>query len=150
MRDIGAENDRDFLSLIVKAGKEILILSMLSHKPMSGYDLIKEIFSKTGVFLSQGTIYPILYSFEDSGILRAVYEKSDMRTKRYSITTKGRGKAHDEIEQFVEALSFVNDLLCQSETDSSFPQLFPHQPAPSIVISPGNKTAIDSENCLHF
>jgi PadR family transcriptional regulator PadR len=147
--NIDTENGGDSLSLIVKAGKEILILSMLSDKPMSGYDLIKEIFSDTGVFLSQGTIYPILYSFEDSGVLRAAYEKSDMRTKRYHITPKGRETARDEIEQFVEALSFINDLLCQSEKDSSFPQLIPHQTAPSIVISPGIKTAMDEENCLH-
>ena len=46
------------LTMNIKANKELIILSLLSRKPMCGFDLIKEIYSETESFLSQGTIIP--------------------------------------------------------------------------------------------
>ena len=93
---------------IVKSGKELLILSMILEHPMSGYDLIKKIFFKTSVLLGQGAVYPILYLFEEAGILQAAYGKGDMRTKIYHITPQGREIAEDKIDRFVkDAYNFI-------------------------------------------
>jgi DNA-binding PadR family transcriptional regulator len=96
---------------IVKAGKELLVLSMILEHPMSGYDLIRKIFFKTSVLLSQGTVYPILYLFEEEGLLQASYGKGDMRTKIYHITPPGRELAQDKIGHFIQASNYFVTLL---------------------------------------
>ncbi|MCK9442476.1 MAG: PadR family transcriptional regulator [Methanothrix sp.] len=78
---------------------------------MCGYDLIKDIFSKCDVFLSQGTVYPVLYTLEDEGLLHAEYSKGDMRSKKYSLTLNGREIAEKDVEDFVKALEQVSLLL---------------------------------------
>jgi DNA-binding PadR family transcriptional regulator len=79
--------------------------------PMSGYDLIKEIFSKYDIFLSQGTVYPVLYALEDVGLLQAELRKDDLRIKRYSLTPEGKKIAENEITNFVQALEQVSTFL---------------------------------------
>jgi DNA-binding PadR family transcriptional regulator len=86
-------------------------MSSLVEKQMCGYDLIKEIFSRCDVFLSQGTVYPVLYTLEGEGLLHAEYSKGDMRSKKYSLTLKGRKIAEKEIEDFSKALEQVSVLL---------------------------------------
>ena len=111
MDDIPSDNCEEFMPQIVKFGKELLILSMILEHPMSGYDLIKKVFLKTNVLLGQGAIYPILYSFEEAGILQAAYEKGDMRTKVYHITPQGREIAEDKIDHFVQAFKHFITLI---------------------------------------
>lgn len=107
MADEMGESYHDVLARNIKANKEIIILSMLSKKPMSGNDIIKELVLETKVFLTQSTVYPILYSFEEAGILLAKYEKGDMRTKNYYITAIGRDIAQKKKEYAVKAMSVV-------------------------------------------
>lgn len=112
--DLGEPEDEEykkFVDRIIKVNREIFILSMLSDKPMCGYDIIKEIFLKCNVFLSQGSVYPILYSLEEEGILRAEFSKGDMRTKRYSFTPEGREIAQRKLEEFAKAMEYVLVLL---------------------------------------
>jgi DNA-binding PadR family transcriptional regulator len=111
MIDEHGESYHDVLARNIKANKEIIILSMLSKKPMSGNDLIKELVLETKVFLTQSTIYPILYSFEEAGILQAKHEQGDMKTKNYYITAKGREIAKKKIEFVVKAMSVVHGLV---------------------------------------
>jgi DNA-binding PadR family transcriptional regulator len=77
-------NTNPHIENIVKSHLEIIVLSLLYERPMCGYDLIKEIFARYNVFLSQGTIYPLLYSMKEEGIVQAGFTKGDMRTKIYS------------------------------------------------------------------
>ena len=78
---------------------------------MCGYDLIKEIFLKCNVFLSQGTVYPILYTLEEEGVLHAEYSKGDMRSKKYSLTPKGREIAQKDIKEFIKAMEQLSALI---------------------------------------
>lgn len=102
---------KKFIDRIVKTNREVFIMSSLIEKQMCGYDLIKEIFSKCDVFLSQGTVYPVLYTLEGEGLLHAEYSKGDMRSKKYNLTLKGRKIAEKEIEDFSKALDQVSILL---------------------------------------
>lgn len=96
---------------IVKSQLEIIVISMLSNRKMSGYDLIKEIFARYNVFLSQGTVYPLLYSLKEEGILHAEYTKGDMRTKRYSPTQEGKQIIEKKINEFIEVEEyFLNSI----------------------------------------
>lgn len=96
-------NSHRFKENIVKNHLEVIVLSMLAEMPISGYDLIKEIFARYNVFLSQGTVYSLLYCLKDEGIIRAEFTKGDMRTKRYSITQEGKLITEKRIDEFIEA-----------------------------------------------
>ncbi|VVB71808.1 Transcriptional regulator PadR-like family protein [uncultured archaeon] len=102
---------KKFIDKIIKTNREIFILSSLLEKQMCGYDIIKEIFSTCDVFLSQGTVYPILYTLEEDGIINAEYSKGDMRSKKYSLTPKGREVALRDIEEFIKALEQISVLI---------------------------------------
>ena len=102
---------KKFVDRIIKTNREVFILSSLLEKQMCGYDLIKEILSRCDVFLSQGTVYPVLYTLEGEGLLHAEYSKGDMRSKKYSLTPKGREMAEKDVEDFSKALVQVSLLL---------------------------------------
>lgn len=52
---------------LLKGSTATLILSLLNEKPMYGYEMIKELESKSeGIFsFKEGTIYPILHTLEE-------------------------------------------------------------------------------------
>ena len=98
------EEYNNFVEKIVKANREIFVLYVLANKPMCGYDVIKEIFLRCNVFLSQGNVYPILYSLEEEGILRAEFTKGNMRSKLYFIEAEQRATVQNKLDLFVKAM----------------------------------------------
>ncbi|MDD4448656.1 MAG: hypothetical protein PHN61_13400, partial [Methanothrix sp.] len=47
------DNCKKFVDRVIKTNREIFMMAALIEKQMCGYDIIKEIFSKCDVFLSQ-------------------------------------------------------------------------------------------------
>ena len=101
------EEYNEFVDRIVKANREIFVLYVLANKPMCGYDVIKEIFLKTHVFLNQGNVYPLLYSLEEEGILRAEFVRGNMRSKLYSIAPRQRETIQRKFELFVKVMGLM-------------------------------------------
>ncbi len=101
------EEYNEFVDRIVKANREIFVLYVLANKPMCGYDVIKEIFLKTHVFLNQGNVYPLLYSLEEEGILRAEFVRGNMRSKLYSIAPEQRETIQRKFELFVKVMGLM-------------------------------------------
>lgn len=100
-------NTNTHIENIIKSHLEIIVLSLLYDRPMCGYDLIKEIFARYNVFLSQGTIYPLLYSMKEEGIVQAGFTKGDMRTKIYSSTQEKRRNIEEKISEFIKAEEYI-------------------------------------------
>jgi DNA-binding PadR family transcriptional regulator len=71
---------------------------------MCGYNVIKEIFLKLNVLLSQGNVYPILHSLEEEGILRVEFTKGNMRSKLYFIVPEQRETIQKNVDLFVKAM----------------------------------------------
>ncbi len=62
--------------------------------------------------LSQpGTVYPILYTLEEEGMLYAEYTKGDMRSKKYRLTPKGKEIAQRDIKEFIKAMEQISALI---------------------------------------
>ncbi|HEY2587249.1 MAG TPA: helix-turn-helix transcriptional regulator [Tepidisphaeraceae bacterium] len=84
------ENKAQFL----RGCARTLVLRLLSERPMYGYELAAALGRRSeGVFaLGQGTLYPLLYSLEGKGLIRASRETSaDGRRRRYyALTPAGR------------------------------------------------------------
>jgi PadR family transcriptional regulator PadR len=100
-----------FIDRIIKTNREIFILSSLQDKQMCGYEIIKDVFQRCNVFLSQGSVYPILYSLEEEGLLHVEYIRGDMRSKKYSLTPKGSESVQRDIEEFIEAIDHISALI---------------------------------------
>ena len=88
---------------------KLVILRLLEEKPRHGYEIIKELETRSGGAYSPspGTVYPTLTLLEDMGFARAVPEEGGK--KIYEITDEG--KAHlaensrtvnDVFEKFVK------------------------------------------------
>lgn len=74
----------------------IAILSLLAERPMHGYELMKEMESRSGGLYkaSAGTVYPNLQMLEDEGLIRA--ETRDDGKRVYAITEAGRAEVERE------------------------------------------------------
>ena len=72
---------------------ELLLLRLLDHREMYGYELVRAIRQVTGeaISLGEGVIYPALHSLERNGALTAKRKNVGGRTRvYYSLTAKGR------------------------------------------------------------
>jgi DNA-binding PadR family transcriptional regulator len=68
------------------------MLALLTERPMHGYEMISELARRTtGTWRpSPGSVYPILQSLEDEGLVTA---ESDDGRRSYSLTETGREQA---------------------------------------------------------
>lgn len=93
---------------LTKGSSALLVLSVLQKKDMYGYQIIKEIELRSeNVFsFKEGTLYPILHSFEQNGLVKSYWEESEQGRKRkyYHITKKGL-KELDDTKKEWEAYS---------------------------------------------
>ncbi len=105
--DFDEEEYRAILDRIIRANRDVVVLSIVEETPMCGIDLIKEIFFRYGVYLSQGLVYPILYTLEEDGALKARATKGNMRVKEYFVTQEGKEVVHKKKGAFIKALEDV-------------------------------------------
>ena len=79
------------------------MLSAIAREDMYGYKIVKEIdMSSGGAFvLNEGTLYPILHTFESEGLVDSYWEEYENRKRKYyHITKKGRRALAEKKEEF--------------------------------------------------
>ncbi len=75
---------------MVKNNLDLIILRLLRAKPQWGYEVNMAIRDKFRVYLSAGTLYPLLHSLEEDGHLQGEWESEKGRGRRiYKITETG-------------------------------------------------------------
>lgn len=78
---------------LIKGSTVTLILTLLHRRTMYGYEMIRELDEQSaGVFtLKEGTLYPILHSLEEIGMVQSFWQQGqgDRKRKYYSITDSG-------------------------------------------------------------
>lgn len=84
---------------------KLFILRVLHDRPMHGYDIARTVEQTTNGCCSpsEGTIYPVLREFEDSGLL--VHEAevvSGRERKVYTLTDKGREALRVAVDAWME------------------------------------------------
>lgn len=83
---------------LVKTFLDVLVLSELRNKAMSGYDVIAFIHNKFRLLVSSGTVYSLLYSLERDGLIKGEWQQ---RKRVYTLTEKG--------EATIKAILNAND-----------------------------------------
>ena len=82
--------DKAWRERLVKANLDLIILRLLRSKPRWGYEINMAIRDRFRVYLSAGTLYPLLHSLEDGGRIEGVWESEKGRGRRiYRITETG-------------------------------------------------------------
>lgn len=94
-----------------KGSADLLILSLLEHRPRHGYELSKliEARSRGAVRFNVASLYPLLYRLEKRGFLQGRWvEKAGQRRRRfYRLTAEGKsvlGARRRSFAAFVDAV----------------------------------------------
>lgn len=97
-----------------KGNTGLLILSILEKEDMYGYQMVKELETRSNnVFsMKEGTLYPLLHLLEKQGFLRGYWKTPDNGRKRkyYALTDDGRAELKrqtNEWKMYSEAVNHV-------------------------------------------
>lgn len=98
---------------LISGSMTLLLLKLLSEKDMYGYEMIDTLRKRSeNVFeLKAGTLYPLLHSLENKGLLTAYEDEVSGKVRKYySITKEGRkllAKKENEWKEYAGAVSNV-------------------------------------------
>lgn len=82
--------EKNWRERVVKSNLDLIILRLLRSKPQWGYEVNIAIRDKYRVYLSAGTLYPLLHSLESDGYIQGEWEAEKGRGRRiYKITETG-------------------------------------------------------------
>ncbi|MDO3411268.1 PadR family transcriptional regulator [Saccharibacillus sp. CPCC 101409] len=99
---------------LLKGSTGTLVLTVLSNKSMYGYELIKELETRSdGVFaLKEGTLYPILHAMEAERWVDSYWEESGGRKRKYyTVTESGKKRLSEKTEEWRIFSGAVNAVL---------------------------------------
>ncbi|MNI17858.1 lineage-specific thermal regulator protein [compost metagenome] len=88
---------------LMKGSTVILILTLLEHKDMYGYEMTKEMETNSGgIFtLKEGTLYPILHALEADKLVESYWSDHEKRKRKYyRITTEGRAQLEEKKQEW--------------------------------------------------
>ena len=93
------------LEEVVKKSLEPVVLSLLS-RPVSGYDLVREIHNRYQVLIPQARIYTLLYELEEAGYLEV---KASGKSKLYVPTEEGKKHISRKLSEYRSVFQHILD-----------------------------------------
>jgi DNA-binding PadR family transcriptional regulator len=93
---------------MVKDNLETIILALLQRKTMCGIEIIGTIHMEFNVLLSPGTIYPLLQSLKDRGLLTS---DKNGKAKTYAPAKDAEPKIKKIIEERIQTRKLLTDYL---------------------------------------
>lgn len=107
--------EEKFIRQIKKGVLDMIVLRLVTAKDTYGYEIIQELERKGNDFfqLKEGTLYPVLYRLEDSGLIRSEWKFQEGRnTPKKYYTATGRGREafqnyRSVWEQFVQTVNEI-------------------------------------------
>lgn len=94
-----------FKSELMRGSLDLLVLSVLTGGAKYGYSLQQDLCRATGglVDLKAGTLYPLLHRLEADKLIRARWDASSGRKRKwYDLTAKGRRRVRQQAQQWLE------------------------------------------------
>ena len=92
MRDKQDTTGHSFLAYFKRATSPLVVLRLLTEKPMYGYELTQLMKQRSGGAFTVSVLYPVIYRLEEQGYVAV--ERSEIVDNRarsyYAITPKGR------------------------------------------------------------
>jgi PadR family transcriptional regulator PadR len=76
---------------LAKGLLDLIVLQLLSSKPMHGYQVITKIRKNFGVYFGPSTIYPLLATLEKKGLINSEWNMENERPRKiYKLTNEGQ------------------------------------------------------------
>ncbi len=95
-----------------KGSTDIILLTILSERPMYGYEIIQELERRSqGYFtFKEGLLYPALHDLEQQGMVSSAWQETPQGRRRryYSLTDSGRAALAPAVEEWT---TFASNLL---------------------------------------
>jgi DNA-binding PadR family transcriptional regulator len=90
-----------------------LVLELLDEKPRYGYEILKEINDISGGHWepSYGSVYPILYKFEDKGWATRIEREEESDRKYFELTDAGRAELAEKRRESGEKAADFGDII---------------------------------------
>ena len=89
-RYIGATMSRVVTERMVKSFLDLFVLDLLDDSPKHGYEIMRELKTRTGARIGAGTLYPLLYELEERKLVAGEWNSPNRRSRRvYKITEPG-------------------------------------------------------------
>jgi DNA-binding PadR family transcriptional regulator len=98
----------DSVEKMVKDNLETIILALIQRKTMCGTEIIGTIHLEFNVLLSPGTIYPLLQSLKDKGLLTS---DKNGKAKTYAPARDAESKINNIIEEHIQARRLLTNYL---------------------------------------
>lgn len=93
----------------------MLILKLIEDKDMYGYQMIEELAKRSDntFSLKAGTLYPLLHTLEEQGVITSYDENAEGARVRkyYSITKQGKKLLSEKEDEWKEYSDAVNQVL---------------------------------------
>lgn len=102
---------------LISGSTTMLLLRLLDEKDMYGYEMIDTLRKKSNnVFeLKAGTLYPLLHTLEEKGMLKSYEQDFAGKTRKYySITKEGKGVLEQKTSEWNEYKNAVSSVLAFS------------------------------------
>jgi len=100
---------------LFKESSNSLLLCLLEHQPMYGYQIVKELEARSeGYFkFKEGTLYPALHRLEKSGLISSQWQMlpNGRQRRYYHITAKGQASLATERTQWLDFFTAVTLVL---------------------------------------
>ncbi len=75
---------------MVKSFLDLFVLELLDDGPKHGYEIMRELKTRTGARIGAGTLYPLLYELEERKLVAGEWNSPNRRSRRiYNITEPG-------------------------------------------------------------
>ena len=99
---------------LLKGSTDLLVLSVLEKQDMYGYQMIREIKTKSeNLFeFQEGTLYPILHKLEQKKLITSYWDEVlSKKRKYYAITTDGKKHYEAKKEEWKKFSESLNQII---------------------------------------
>jgi len=93
---------------------ELLILRLLKHEEMYGYEIVQAIRARTDavIAIGEGVVYPVLHALERDGALKSRRKTVNSRSRiYYSVTPAGARRLADLSENWTNLAAAIRKML---------------------------------------
>lgn len=102
----------------LKGLAELALMQVLKSGPEYGLRILDLLRTKAGLDIAEGTLYPLLYRLEKSGVVQAEWRiQKDVSHPRkyYSLTTNGRAELHTQVKEWLATSDKLRDFLTRGD-----------------------------------
>ncbi|WP_391560092.1 PadR family transcriptional regulator [Robertmurraya sp.] len=100
---------------LIKGSTSLLLLQLLEERDMYGYELVKELESRSGNEFSvkEGTLYPALHKLEKQEYIECYWKEQEKGPARkyYKITEAGKEMLLEKTREWNDFVSVMNKMM---------------------------------------